>query len=168
MTSIKNVPCMAATIAENNSINKFQDNCKPRSKKSQGKLSHLLEAVKIAKSSYRALERGAEVQMKTERKIPCYTLGCNFMDTVEGCTIWNHAKGTFDIVKRIFAAQPEEIKHRLCFSQKNGEFISRAHVWQELLKPALPAAQYYEVMGAIYQWYRHIKQTRKENTYVNL
>lgn len=167
MKSIKKVPCMAATIAEN-SINKFQDNCKPRSKKSQGKLSHFLTAVKLARSSYQALERGAEVQMKTARKIPCYTLGCNFLDTVEGSTIWNLSRGTFDTVKRIFAAQPEEIKHRLCFSPKNGEFISRAHFWQELLKPELPAAQYYEVMGAIYQWYRHIKRIRKENTYVNL
>lgn len=166
MKSIKNSPAMDAAM--NGTSNKRQFEYSPNRRKSQGKLSHFLTAVKLARSSYQALERGAEVQIKTGRKIPCYTLGCNFLDTVEGCTIWNLSRGTFDTVKRIFAAQPEEIKQQLVFAPKAGEFISRAHFWQGLLKPELPAAQYYEVMGAIYQWYRHIKRIRKENTYVNL
>lgn len=160
--SIKKVPCTAATVAENTTIthqNNSTDssNCQiltysRKSNRVKDKFSHLLAAVKLARKSYRAMEQSAKVR----RKIECYTIGYNFLDTVEGCTICSRAKDAFNAAQEVFAAQPEEVKRQLSFAPKSGEFVSRAHFWRDLLKPALPTSQYYEAMIAIYRWYRHI------------
>lgn len=159
--SIKKVPCVAATTAEN--INVTHQNNTTESNNCQilvytkgnpikRKFTHLMNSVKLARKSYRAMEQAS----KARRKIGCYPLGYSFLDTVEGCTICSQAKDAFNAAQEVFAEQPQEIKRQLSFAPKSGEFISRARFWRELLKPVLPASQYYDAMGAIYRWYRHI------------
>ena len=164
MTGIKKVPCPAATEAEN-AEQELHFDCNRNNKKSQvkikSKLSHLLTAAKLAKKTYQAMERGARVQVNSEYTIPCYTLGCGFLDTIEGCTIWNRARSAAMIAEKAFTDLPAEIKKQLSNVPQSGEFISRAHFWQELLNPVLPDNQYHETMIAIYRWYRHIIELHK-------
>lgn len=159
--SIKKVPCTAATVAENINVTQQNnttdsDNCQIsvyiKSNPVKRKFTHLMNSVKLACKSYRAMEQSAKVR----RKIECYTIGYSFLDTVEGCTICSRAKDAFNAAQEVFAAQPEEVKRQLSFAPKSGEFVSRAHFWRDILKPSLPTSQYYEAMIAIYRWYRHI------------
>ena len=152
---------MAATTAENATIRQHNNttesnNCQilvyTKGNPIKRKFTHLMNSVKLARKSYRAMEQAS----KARRKIGCYPLGYGFLDTVEGCTICSRAKDAFNAAQEVFASQPEEVKRQLSFAPKSGQFVSRAHFWRDILKPALPTSQYYEAMIAIYRWYRHI------------
>ena len=164
--SIKKVPCTVATVAENINVTQQNnttdsDNCQIsvyiKSNPVKRKFTHLMNSVKLARKSYRAMEQAS----KAHRKIGCYPLGYGFLNTVEGCTICSRAKDAFNAAQEVFASQPEEVRRQLSFAPKSGEFISRAHFWRDILKPALTTSQYYEAMGAIYRWYRHIIELQK-------
>lgn len=88
----------------------------------------------------------------------------SFYDTVEGCVIWNLPPDIYEPAARAFRELPYEVKHRMAFSPKNGEFCERAKLWkEEVLQPVLSQKQSSTAMIAILRWYRHIKAMQQES-----
>ncbi len=81
----------------------------------------------------------------------------SFYDTVEGCVIGNLGPNVRNAAAGAFKALPYEVKHRMAFTPKNGEFFERAQIWSAILRPVLPQNQHSAAMIEILRWYRHIK-----------
>ena len=112
-----------------------------------------VRAVKMARLS------GADTVIPANR-VPRIKCG-SFLDTVEGCVICGSQspcsfKGQ-DAARHACALLAEEIKRRLYFVPKSGEFVERARFYSMLLRPALSEDDYHEAMLLILRKYRHIK-----------
>lgn len=89
--------------------------------------------------------------------VPVFSLGYNFCDTVEGCTLTHCEQGIQEAARNVFKGFTNEEKRKLSFSPREGEFVKRAHFWAERLRPALSRKQYHIAMYSILHWYVHIK-----------
>lgn len=100
---------------------------------------------------------------KNVHMIPCYAMPYSFDNTVEGCSLWNWDRNheSYYAVKAVFKTFPDEVKHGLGFSPKDGEFCERLRFWQEALKPELPTALYYNAMHGIYRCYKRCKRVQQ-------
>lgn len=83
--------------------------------------------------------------------------GVSFYDTVEGCVIWNLTPDICKAATSAFRTLPYEVKHRMAFAPKDGEFYERAKFWSAILRPVMSQDQYSAAMIAILRWYRKIK-----------
>lgn len=111
-----------------------------------------VRAVKMARLS------GADTVIPANR-VPRIKSG-SLLDTVEGCIIGSQSPVSFkgqDAARHAFALLDEDIKRRLFFLPKSGEFVERARFFSMLLRPALSEEDYHEAMLLILRKYRHIK-----------
>lgn len=100
---------------------------------------------------------------KNVHMIPCYAMQYSFDNTVEGCSLWNWDRNheSYYAIKAVFKTFPDEAKHALEFSPKDGEFCDMVNFWKAALKPALPPVLYYNAMHGIYSCYKRIKRIRQ-------
>lgn len=115
-------------------------------------LSDLTTGVKAARD---ARKMGGHVEVVKE--LPCIRSN-SFLNTVEGCTLWNCGKNVYQFADEVFRNLPAETQNRLAFSPNEGEFCERARFWKAELKSAMPSSEYYIAIRAIYRWYIHIKK----------
>lgn len=86
-----------------------------------------------------------------------------FLNTIEGCTLINHDSAIYEAVKVAFDELPEEVKHFLSFSVKDGDFVERAEAYKELIGTTkLTERQQNRAVVALLSWYIHIKRMRGE------
>ncbi len=115
-------------------------------------------AVDVFAEIRRARKEGAVVEVRKSRMLPVFNAGAGILDTVEGCTLWNHNNEVFKEIRGAFNTLPAEEKRRLAFSPKDGEFTERAYFWKALISSALPPEQTRKAMISILHWYIHIKR----------
>lgn len=118
-------------------------------------LSKICEACKIAAAAHKAMRNGCEVQITAE--LPVLKTGSGYGWTPESCTLSWCDPETERAAKQVFCTFPEEVRHSMAFVPKAGEFCDRARYWQNALRLALTAEQYYEAMRAIYEAYKRVK-----------
>lgn len=126
----------------------------------KGIFSDVITATQMFGKIRSARRAGENLRIEATRSIPCIKLGVSFLDTAEGCTLWNCGNDIFQAASDAFRVLPYEQKYDLAFTPQSGKLCERAHFWQELLRPVMSPAQYGAAMHAILSWYRHIKQTR--------
>ena len=106
-------------------------------------------------------EGAAAVSVRPVWKVPAVKPRyVGFLNTVEGCTLYNRGKAVFGPVEAVFDALPYELQHRLAFSPKPGQLMERAAFWRETLIGTVPELVYHKAMIAILSWYRHIWMIR--------
>ncbi len=86
----------------------------------------------------------------------------SFYDTVESCAIGDLSSDVRRAAADVFRALPYEVKHRLAFEPKNGEFCARAQLWSAVLRPHLSQDQHSAAMSAILRQYCYIKAVQRE------
>ncbi len=52
-------------------------------------------AVDVFAEIRRARKEGAVVEVRKSRMLPVFNAGAGILDTVEGCTLWNHNNEVF-------------------------------------------------------------------------
>lgn len=117
-------------------------------------------AVKVTGKIREARKAGANaVQIKPVYTIPILKTGY-FTSTMEACLIY---RDTFKAVCAVFETLPEAIQHDLTFTPKGpGEWVERARLWQQQLRPVLPPEMYHKVMALFIGHYAHCLRRRKE------
>ena len=108
----------------------------------------------------KARKEGVEVEVKKTVQISFIQSG-GFYNTVEGSVLCNYGKDVSNKAQEAFNSLPDEVKHRLQFSPKEGEYKERANLWRAILKPVMADKQYHVAMKAIVSWYIHIVKLRK-------
>lgn len=129
-------------------------------------MSNLIKDIKTAARLFldmrKARKDGAEVVLEEKKVLPEIRTG-GFYGTVEGCVL-SHYEGICDIARGAFNELPDEVKHRLQFLPKPGEYKGRADLWRAILRPVMTDSQYHAAMKAIIDWYIHIiKMDKKED-----
>ena len=72
---------------------------------------------------------------------------------MESCLLVRDSKLN-DAVSAVFCTFDSETQHALTFSPKNpSDWVERAQMWRQELKPVLSAEEYYAVMSMILEWY---------------
>lgn len=129
--------------------------------KSGNKITNIINSIKLAQTCYKAMEQGAEVQAVKRMPIR-FSVGCGFLDTMEGCFLYNRNRGIYNRIEAIFNSLPEDVRKTFTSSPKNNEFMSRVNVWSVILKPSMDSAEYHKAMGIICNEYREL--INKRNT----
>lgn len=114
-------------------------------------------AFMIVMQTRRTNKAGMTVSVQSAQKVPVIPCGY-WLGTMEGCLLSGELNKS---VKVIFDGFDEETKHALTFTPNAGEWATRARFWQEVLKVALPPAQYYAAIGAILGHYIRCIKMRK-------
>jgi len=125
-----------------------------------------IEDIKTSANLYRKLRRarkdGREMEVKTAVRIPVLTLGPRFLDSIEGCLIYNSDRKLYGAVQSVFNSLPYEAKRKLIFTPSDGGFVDRARFWKYILRPALSPKQYHKAMLLILNGYTTLKCRRAE------
>lgn len=128
--------------------------------------TNILSDIKTAASLFgevrKARKSGAEIRVQQVKQYPFIFDMAGILSTVEGCTLINGDRTIFDIAQKAFNSLPYEVRHRLTFSPKDGEFTERVQFWKNLLKPVMSSKQYHTGMQTIIRWYIHIKHMRMD------
>lgn len=115
----------------------------------------------VFKDLRKARKEGGEIVVVQKRQIPIIVSG-GFYNTVEGCALsWLDSK-IVDLACEAFNGLPDDEKHRMQFSPKDGDFIERAILWKDIFKPVMTQNQRHIAMNCIIEWYIHIKKMRFE------
>lgn len=127
-------------------------------------MKKLLNDIKAASAFFKDLRRH-----KPDDDIgvyPCMVMGYTFLNTVEGCVLFNCGKEMFDKVSDFFETLPHDTRKSLCFSPENGEYIDRAIFWRQALKLVLSEKEYQIAVGKILHWYIHCKKLKAKGAQV--
>ena len=90
-------------------------------------------------------------------RLPVITVGLGLLDTVEGCTLWNHTtKPQRSALMAAYRAVDEPTRRAMAYSPKRGEFVRRAAWWRDLLEGVLAPEDVPGAMVAVISWYRRI------------
>lgn len=119
-------------------------------------------AVSLFGDMQKARKKGEEIVVERKIQVPFVVSG-GFYNTVEGCTLSKLDKEIVSKAEDAFDGIPNEEKHKLQFSPKDGEFIQRAGLWRDILKPVMTEKQCHIAMKCIIEWYIHIKQMQLGN-----
>lgn len=118
--------------------------------------------VNLFRDMRKARKNGCNVEIRNVAELPFINCGPGFLNTVEGCKLVNGDSSVYENVKQVFDGLSYELKNKLIFSPKDGEFIARAQFWKSVLKPVMDQKKYSSAIYSILQWYIHIKQTGME------
>lgn len=106
----------------------------------------------------KAHKEGNSVAVQVTKPIPCFRLPPAFLNTVEGYTLYNLGRSIGGPAKAAFDALPYDVKRKLEFAPKTGEFAERAEFWRGVLEPVLEPKQRQEATIAILRWFQHVKR----------
>ena len=120
-------------------------------------------AVNLFRDMRKARKNGCNVEIRNVAELPFINCGPGFLNTVEGCKLVNGDSSVYENVKQVFDGLSYELKNKLIFSPKDGEFIARAQFWKSVLKPVMDPKKYSLAIYLILHWYIHIKQMRMED-----
>lgn len=123
-------------------------------------LSDIRTAARLFKQVRQAGKEGVEVRIREQAPLSVIDISPSLIHTVEGCVLMNCGQTIYDAASRAFMGLPCEKRHQLSFAPKDGEFIGRANLWKEILKPAMASDQYGIAIKEILHWYIHIKAVR--------
>ena len=70
--------------------------------------------------------------------------------TAEACL--DFTRPTREAVREVFRTFDEDVQHSMTFAPQRGEWVQRAKLWKEALRPVLPPEQYHEAMAKILAW----------------
>lgn len=125
-------------------------------------LSDIKTAARLFKQVRQAGKEGVEIRVRKQAPLTVIDKSPSLIHTVEGCTLLNCGQTIYDAASRAFMELSREKRHQLYFSPKDGEFIERANLWREILKPVMTPGQYGIAVRAILHWYIHIKAIRRK------
>ena len=109
-------------------------------------ISDFVVGVEAIKTARKLRKRGAnKVAITTAKSIPIVDFGY-WGWTPEWCLKY---PGTRDTVRAVFHSFSEDVQHKLTFSPTDGEFVERARLWQEALRPVLSPKQYSDTILVI-------------------
>ena len=120
----------------------------------KSKVSNIVKATKLSYKIYKAMEQGEKVE--TVKTVPMFSIGCGFLDTVEGCYIHNRSHSCYIATDKAFNTLSREIKGTLSNTPESGEMKQRVELWKEVLKP-MQGKEYHKAIGFICADYRRIK-----------
>jgi len=129
---------------------------------------NILQDIKTAANVFgevrKARKTGASaVQVRPVYTVPVYNPKPCFLNTIEGPQAWNHGRDVYKAVSEVFHSLPYETQRRLEFTpEQPGEWVERAQLWQQQLRPTLPPKMYHDVMALFIHWYAHCFRMRRE------
>jgi len=128
----------------------------------------ILQDIKTAASIFgevrKAWENGADaVQLRPVKVLPVVKLAPGFLNTMEGCRVWNYDRVIYQAVEAVFYNLPDEVQRRLtCSPKQSGEWVERVEFWKKELRPILPEKTYHKVMALFINWYARCLRRRNE------
>ena len=129
-------------------------------------MKRLFENIRDTAALYREVKRAraagaTAVSVRPIIELPAFKpRKIAFLNTVEGCVLYNCGKAVFEPVEAFFDAFPCELQHQLAFSPPSGQLVERAAFWKAALIDTVPEQVYHKAMIAIISWYRAIRQGR--------
>ena len=118
-------------------------------------ISDFVVGVEAIKTARKLRKRGANtVAITTTKTIPVVSFGY-WGWTPEWCLKY---PGTRDNVRAVFHSFSEDVQHKLTFSPDDGEFVERARLWQEALRPVLSPKQYSDTILVILDWLVQVRR----------
>lgn len=118
-------------------------------------ISDFVVGVEAIKTARKLRKRGAnKVAITTAKSIPIVDFGY-WGWTPEWCLKY---PGTRDTVRAVFHSFSEDVQHKLTFSPTDGEFVERARLWREALRPVLSPKQYSDTILVILDWLVQVKR----------
>jgi len=114
-------------------------------------------AFKLTGEVRKARKNGAGgVELRTVKTMPVMKPAPAFLNTMEGCTVWQCDQDTRRAVEAVFNGLPYETRRQLEYTpEAPGEWVERARFWQRELRPVLPPKMYHTVMMKFVCWYAH-------------
>ena len=115
-----------------------------------------LSALKKEHEVKKARKRGENISLGHVRQIPVITMSTGLLNTIEGCTWWNHlSRDTYQKIKEEYREVPETIRNQMMFTPKHGERVGRAKWWRVFLQSFLSEKEVARAMVALIKWYRY-------------
>lgn len=122
-------------------------------------LSDLKTVAGLFKQIRQARKEGAEIRVRKQMQLSVIDTDPDpsLIHTVEGSVLVSCSQTIYGAAMESFMRLSYEERHRLSFSPNDGEFIERANLWKEILKPVMTPVQYHTAIKKILHWYIHIK-----------
>jgi len=106
---------------------------------------------------------GCVVEIRQARSMQIAALKPAWLNTVEGCQVWNFDRDINQTVSEVYYSFPREVQRQLEYTpEEPGGWVERARFWQQQLRPVLPEKEYHAIMALFVGWYAHCLKMRKE------